>query len=262
MAKYFVFALCFLLPAFLVADEVMVEVGNIEAVLDIIQGNAETTLEIIYNATDTEVEILQGDTIKIIQGTQAVIVEVVEGDKDALSEAIEEKPHIHYFVKTNEEGLAIFEIWGKPDIEKLEREGYQKTTKEDIHNQGYLTPSESEVEAEQSGVIDKGDDKAYGYSSWIRLVSGQIEAGSKTSRLFYAPGPLWLCCTLKFVRLNPLGPPTISGTFGPYLTWGYYTSHTFRRTNPICPSLWEQIGYHHWGNPNDRRRSRAGLHIP
>lgn len=164
MIKYLTLILCLLLPILAVAEEVTVEVGNTDAVLDVIQGDAETTLEIILNAADTEVEIVQGDTIKLTQGTQEVIVELVSGDQDALIQAIQEKPYIHYFIKSETEGLSILEIWGKPDISELEMAGYQKVAKEAIHNQGYLTPSESEELARQQGNIDVSES---GGSSWI-----------------------------------------------------------------------------------------------
>lgn len=252
--KYLTLILCFLFPFFAIAEEITVEVGNTNAVLDIIQGSAETTLEMIYNNIETEVNIIQGDTIKIIQGTREVIVEVVDGDQNDLIQAIQEKPDIHYFSKTEEEGMAIFEIWGKPDIGKLEREGYQKTTIENIHMEGYLTPSESEAEAEINGIIDKGNgDAYYGRSSWINSKTQnstkKIDSGSKTTRPWYLPGNLFLACTLY--KYEP-GPQWVrQGTHAHY-TWGWSTSFTFQRSYPEYDSYrWKQRGMHSWGGSDN-----------
>lgn len=169
---------------------------------------------------------------------------------------------IYYFMLSETEGLSILEIWGNPDFNMLEELGYKIVTQNDIHNNGDLTPTESEAEADKNGDIDKGFcDAVYGYSSWINTrTSGSnkiIEAGSKTSRPILHPGSLWLCCTLKVITI-PGSPQGISGTYGPYSTSGWYTSYTFTRSYPRdFTRTWIQKGWHHWGNPNDKRWSQA-----
>ncbi len=261
--KYLTLILCILFPFFAIAEEITVEVGNTDAVLDIIQGSAEIALEIIFNNIDTEVNIVQGDTIKIIQGANEVIVEIVNGDQNDLIQAIQEKPDIHYFSKTEEEGMTILEIWGKPDIGELEREGYRKTTIENIHMEGYLTPSESEKEAEIKGDIERGNEDGNGYSSWINTKTSNaqkiIEAGSQTTRSWYSPGSLALNCSLH------VWGPHINGwirvdnypTMEPWhTTWGWRTSKTFtQKYSTNTAPTWRQKGRHHWGNVNDSQTS-------
>ncbi len=168
---------------------------------------------------------------------------------------------VHYYMLSETEGVSILEIWGTPDPEFIEEYGCDEVTIDDIHKEGYLTPSESEAEAEKNGDIDKGDEEGCGYSSWINTgYSGnnkKIEAGSKTTRSVI-PGSLAISCTLYVYSYQqgyiPFNCHPPNG--GWYNTWGWNTSKTFTHTYSSS-FTWRQRGHHHWGDPNNQKTTQV-----
>ncbi len=161
---------------------------------------------------------------------------------------------IYYFTKFGGDSIQILEIWSsKVDVDEIKNLGYDLVTYDNLHDAGYLVPSESEDEARDNGDIDEGNEDGYGYSSWINATTEngtkKIQAGSSTSRPWYAPGALWLTCSL-YVRNVVGGPFVFSGAYAPYSTWGYRTYKSFLRTySNVYTKTWLQKGRHHWGNP-------------
>lgn len=126
-------------------------------------------------------------------------------------------------------------------------EGYEPITLEEIHEKGYLSPSEARTEAEKQGYIDKKEDGEKGCGSWIsaEYVPQQplkrVYCGSYTSRSFW-PGKLFLRCQTKR-----------SGQWvydsGPYWTCVWYTSAGYSATYPKTVSfVWDQYGWHRWAH--------------
>jgi hypothetical protein len=168
---------------------------------------------------------------------------------------------VFYYILNETEGVSIVEIWGTPDPEIMEEYGYEEVTIEDIHNAGYLTPSESEVEADKNGDIDSGDEEGCGYSSWINTgYSGnnkKIEAGSSTTRSPF-PGSLAISCTLYVYSYQqgyiPFNWHPING--GWYTTWGWKTYKSFTHTYSTS-TTWKQRGHHHWGDQYNQKTSQV-----
>jgi len=176
--------------------------------------------------------------------------------------------NIHYYLYeyTNEEGnkvAIIVEI--ASDNPTSPGSEFNEVTIEELCAKGYQTPSESENEAE---VIDKGEDEIFGYgwSSWINAgYTSQnnkwIECGSRTSRPWYRPGSLFLrCTTYKIIYPPRPGGPIIRIVVSAHehSTWGWYTKWVYREEYPSTRQYdWSQIGYHHWGNPQEMKISHA-----
>ncbi|MEO0105492.1 MAG: hypothetical protein ABIK59_05510 [candidate division WOR-3 bacterium] len=158
----------------------------------------------------------------------------------------------------------IFEI--RSDNPSSPGDEFLQVSKEELHNKGYLTPTESEQKAREDGYIDEGYldlDRVYGYCSWIdtgHTSTGRkwVKCGSRTSRPWYRPGSLYVACSTFCIRWTPPQPPgpPVLVYHDEHPTWGWYTSLTYYEEY-LEPRIWWQIGWHHWGNPNEKRRSFA-----
>lgn len=160
----------------------------------------------------------------------------------------------------------IFEI--RSDNPSSPGDEFLKVGKEELHNKGYLTPTESEQKAREDGYIDEGYldlDRVYGYCSWIdtgHTPTGMkwVRCGSRTSRPWYNPGLMYVACSplcALWIPSRPHGPMRLVYQ-REHSTWGWYTSLTYyTEYSPGLRYIWWQIEWHHWVNLAERRRSFA-----
>ncbi|MEO0124598.1 MAG: hypothetical protein ABIL69_11425 [candidate division WOR-3 bacterium] len=162
-------------------------------------------------------------------------------------------PPTYYFIKTFTCGdttiAEIIEITTNPDS-LYQPEGYSQVTLTELHNMGYLSPSESEVEAKKQGTW-QGEDIRGGLhvASWIyteyvfNYTFKRVYCSSKTYRDWNCPGPCYVSDKTYRDWYNLVHSCPQNGMW--CYNWGWAKTCSYSVMYPSSATFrWDQLGIH------------------
>jgi hypothetical protein len=137
---------------------------------------------------------------------------------------------------------------------------FSEVTADEIHQKGYLTPSESQKQAK---IIDEHTDQAGGFwGSYVNYGNTQdqwkwVDCGSFTGYTSAIVGPVYVRGSTWRQDWPPPSNPILvyELSISRQATWVKVQYH-YEYGNPVT-FQWTQKGQHHWGNPNNMEHSQA-----